>query len=54
MVDQIGDERALCTLGPLHESTGGEVAVDEPDGTRTPSRTDLRPYIDQVTPVLGL
>jgi hypothetical protein len=29
------------------------VAVDEPDGTRTPSRTDLRPYIDQVQPVLG-
>jgi chloride channel 3/4/5 len=52
MVDQIGDETALCTLAPLFESTGGEVAVDEPEGTRSPSRTDLRPYIDQVCPVL--
>jgi hypothetical protein len=41
---------ALCTLSPLHESTGGEVTIDEPDGTRSPPRTDLRPYIDQVYP----
>jgi chloride channel 3/4/5 len=53
-VDQIGDETALCTLSPLHESTGGEVAIDDPDGTRSPPRTDLRPYIDQVTSQLHL
>lgn len=52
MVDQIVDERALCTLGPLHESDGGECIVDDDD--RFPVRTDLRPYVDQVYPFFDI
>lgn len=51
MVDQISEEGTLCTLGPLHESSGGECTVDDDDPT--PARTDLRPYIDQVSPLLS-
>lgn len=45
MVDQIGDEEALCTFMPLQESMGGSCLDELP---RSPSITDLRPYIDQV------
>jgi hypothetical protein len=50
MVDQIDDEGALCILGPLHESNGGECTFDDND--RSPAQTDLRPYIDQVFSLL--
>jgi len=48
MVDQITEEGTLCTLGPLPESSGGECSVDEDN--RLLAQTDLRPYIDQVSP----
>lgn len=35
----------MCTFMPLHESMGGSCLDELP---RSPSVTDLRPYIDQV------
>jgi len=50
--DQIADDNALCTLSPLHESMGGECAVEENNASAP--LTDLRPYIDQVHLALDL
>jgi hypothetical protein len=44
-LDQIADDEAMCTFMPLHESMRGSCLDELP---RSPTLTDLRPYIDQV------